>query len=222
MIKKCIEAINYTGLFNNQFYCWHISLGKCNNTTNKWIFSKNMMKSSYDNIFRVTGPLCGEFTGQWWIPFTKASDAELWCFLWSAPEQTVERNETPVIWDAIALIMSSLYLNDIKFMRFVGALSSWMGRTGYYLAGHTRKEKVAVPTVEDCWETCMQETDFKCLSVAYAAVGNRSCRLYDKKALSVYRDWTRSAELSYYEFCVNGGFHNLMHSYFATCIRFYL
>ena len=33
----------------------------------------------------------------------------VWCFLWSAPEQTVEQNiETPVIWDAIALIMTSL------------------------------------------------------------------------------------------------------------------
>ena len=30
-------------------------------------------------IFRVTGPLCGEFTGDQWIP-TKASDAELGCF----------------------------------------------------------------------------------------------------------------------------------------------
>ena len=28
--------------------------------------------------------LCGEFTGHRWIPHTKASDAELWCFLWSA------------------------------------------------------------------------------------------------------------------------------------------
>ena len=37
------------------------------------------------NIFRVTGHLCGEFTGHRWIPRTKASDAELWCFLWSAP-----------------------------------------------------------------------------------------------------------------------------------------
>ena len=35
------------------------------------------------NIYRVTGPLCGEFTGHRWIPLTKASDAELWCFLWS-------------------------------------------------------------------------------------------------------------------------------------------
>ena len=39
----------------------------------------------HGNIFRVTGPLCGEFTGHRWIPLTKASDAELWCFLWSAP-----------------------------------------------------------------------------------------------------------------------------------------
>ena len=33
----------------------------------------------------VTGPLCGECPGHRWIPCTKASDAELWCFLWSAP-----------------------------------------------------------------------------------------------------------------------------------------
>ena len=45
-----------------------------------------MMTSSNENIFRVTGHLCGEFTGPRWIPRTKASDAELWCFLWFASE----------------------------------------------------------------------------------------------------------------------------------------
>ena len=65
----------------------------------------HMMTSSNGNIFRVTGPLCGEYTGHRWIPLTKASDAELWCFLWSTPEQTFEQaNETPVIWDAIVLV----------------------------------------------------------------------------------------------------------------------
>ena len=44
-----------------------------------------MMMSLNGNLFRVTGPLCGEFTSPRWIPRTKASDAELWCFLWSAP-----------------------------------------------------------------------------------------------------------------------------------------
>ena len=49
-----------------------------------------VMKSTNGNIFRVTGHLCGEFTGRRWISRTKASDAELWCFLWSAPEWTFE------------------------------------------------------------------------------------------------------------------------------------
>ena len=48
--------------------------------------STTMMTSSSGNIFPFTGHLCGEFTGPRWIPRTKASDAELWCFLWSAPE----------------------------------------------------------------------------------------------------------------------------------------
>ena len=34
------------------------------------------------------------------IPLTKASDTELWCFLWSAPEHAVEQTmEAPVILD---------------------------------------------------------------------------------------------------------------------------
>ena len=52
----------------------------------------HMMTSSNGNIFRITGPLCGEFTGHRWIPITKASDVELWCFLWSSPEQMFELN----------------------------------------------------------------------------------------------------------------------------------
>ena len=39
-----------------------------------------MMTSSNRIIFRVTGHLCGEFTGSRWIPRTKTSDPELWCF----------------------------------------------------------------------------------------------------------------------------------------------
>ena len=45
-----------------------------------------MMTSSNGNIFPVTDPLRGEFTGDRWIPRTKARDAELWYFLWSPPE----------------------------------------------------------------------------------------------------------------------------------------
>ena len=46
----------------------------------------DMMTSSNGNIFRITGHLCGEFTGHRWIPHTKACDTEIWCSLWSALE----------------------------------------------------------------------------------------------------------------------------------------
>ena len=74
----------------------------------KWFIGK-MMTSSNANIFFVTGPWWGKSIGHRWIPLTKASDTEVWCFLWSAPEQTVKQTiETPVIRNAIALIMTSL------------------------------------------------------------------------------------------------------------------
>ena len=41
-------------------------------------------------------------TGLRWISLTKASDVELWCFLWTVHKQTVKQTiETPVIRDTI-------------------------------------------------------------------------------------------------------------------------
>ena len=47
------------------------------------------MTSSNGSIFRVTCLLWRESTGHRWIPLTKANDAELWLFIWTAPEQGV-------------------------------------------------------------------------------------------------------------------------------------
>ena len=44
-----------------------------------------MMTSPNEKIVRVTDLLCREFIGPRWIPLTKACDAEIWCFIWSAP-----------------------------------------------------------------------------------------------------------------------------------------
>ena len=74
-----------------------------------WMEIMIMMTSSYGNIFRVTGPLWGESTCHRWIPLTKVSEPQLWCFLSSVPEQTVEQTiEMLVIWEVIGLIMMSL------------------------------------------------------------------------------------------------------------------
>ena len=53
--------------------CWNILNWTETKKQTSVKFESNMMTSSNGNIFRVTGPLCGEFTG----PRTKASDAEL-------------------------------------------------------------------------------------------------------------------------------------------------
>ena len=51
----------------------------------------------------------GESTGHRRIPLRKASDVELWYFLWSAPKQTVKQTiETQVIFNAMVPIVSSL------------------------------------------------------------------------------------------------------------------
>ena len=56
------------------------------------VFHHHCLYSLHDDVIKWKhcprywpGPLWGEFTGHRWIPLTKASDAELWCFLWSAP-----------------------------------------------------------------------------------------------------------------------------------------
>ena len=52
------------------------------------VFECSMMTSSNGNLLRVTGPVCGEFTGHRWIeqfpqrPVTRSFDV----FFWSAPE----------------------------------------------------------------------------------------------------------------------------------------
>ena len=68
-------------------------LGKFDYHVNKpdHVYTQEFLGSLHDDFikwthFRITGHLCGEFTGPRWFPHTKASDAEFWCFLWSAPE----------------------------------------------------------------------------------------------------------------------------------------
>ena len=62
------------------------------------VSSNGKVTSSNENIFRVTGPLWGESTGQPLIPLTKSSDVKLWCFLWSAPENKRLSKQSRRLW----------------------------------------------------------------------------------------------------------------------------
>ena len=68
---------------------WHEGLG-CHAPMVTIMIFHMMVTPSNANLFRVTGPLCGEYIGHWWIPLTKAGYGEPWCSLWSPPDPTVE------------------------------------------------------------------------------------------------------------------------------------
>ena len=73
----------------SQLVCHYLHVHSCwlrINVLQCWVGADTMMTSINWNIFRVTGPLWGEFTGHRWNPLTEASDAQLWGFLWHATE----------------------------------------------------------------------------------------------------------------------------------------
>ena len=67
-----------------------------------------MMTSSNGNIFRVASLSCGEFTGHRWIPRTQAMTQSFDIFFDLRMNQQLSNDMMPMIWDAIALIMTSL------------------------------------------------------------------------------------------------------------------
>ena len=59
----------------------------------KWLTASYMMTSSNGNSFRVTVPLCGEFTGHRWIPL-KASNAENVSMWWCLRDKLINSRRT--------------------------------------------------------------------------------------------------------------------------------
>ena len=89
-----------------------------------WPFRDCMMTSSNGNIFRVTGPLWGEFTGHRWIPLTKASDAGLWYFLGSCRSPLVPRT-TPTHEDVCLRSESVSMSMTLVVVGLLTGFSSW-------------------------------------------------------------------------------------------------
>ena len=102
----------------NHTYATEYLFGHCSEFNVNTIISykMNMMTAKNgNNISRITGPLCGEFTGGRWLPLTKASDANIWYFLCSAPQQTVNNRDAGDLrrhrahYDVIVMNMIMLY-----------------------------------------------------------------------------------------------------------------
>ena len=79
-VRLILETWRYTRPQFGHHYVCRCQQAQC------WLIGYvSWWRHQIETFFRVTGPLNGEFTGHRWIPHTKASDAELWCLLWSAP-----------------------------------------------------------------------------------------------------------------------------------------
>ena len=77
--------------------------------------NKTMMTSLNGNVFRVTGPLCGKYTGLRWIHLTKVSDAQLWCFLWFAPKRLSIQSRLRWFETPSHSLWRQLYTNNMVF-----------------------------------------------------------------------------------------------------------
>ena len=86
------------------------------------------MTSWNGNIFRVTGPLRGEFNGHRLIPRTKASDAELWCFflicawinIWVNTGETGDLRHHRAHYDVTAMLQKVDILMESLVLLLVG------------------------------------------------------------------------------------------------------
>ena len=117
----------------------------------------HMMTSSNGNIFRITDPLCGEFTNHRWIPLTKANDTELWCFsLICALNKRLSKQsygwwvETPSrsLWRHLMIIPRQANscgtywsLPNRQSLWLTATWSDWASTTSWYMHQHTLRVK---------------------------------------------------------------------------------
>ena len=99
-------------------------------------FYESVMTSWNGNIFRVTGHLCGEFTSDRWIPRKKASDDELWCFLWFAVEWMISQGTVlgPYFSSASLMICQALLSHKLQYVCSQTAVC-YIDQSGPYKTG---------------------------------------------------------------------------------------
>ena len=89
--KLCCEAVILKPMMilyfrNETFYSW---LSHIASVVEHTLYKKSITFTSWCRLqleaFPRYWPFVRESTGHWWNPLTKANDAGIWCFLWSAP-----------------------------------------------------------------------------------------------------------------------------------------
>ena len=147
------------------------------------------MTSSNENIFRVTDLLCGEFTGQRWIPRRKASDSELWCFLWSPPEPTVEQTRR---------LFGTQSCSLWRHCNVAVVLLMWMNKNerNYLNLSHTRANIMSICGVWRMHFECAVTPTNLVYQVKVGHALNQSCSVLSRKCERVQQNVVRSRRSS--------------------------
>ena len=93
-----------------------------------------MMMPSNGIIFNVTGPLWGESPVTSGFPSQRASNMELWCFLWSAPRQIDEKQTGKGANYEHKIYFAYYRQDDINVLRsppFYLYIERWYSKTHY-------------------------------------------------------------------------------------------
>ena len=85
-----LKREHYWGAVKKYWHGWHWLSKMTELFSTIWVFSLHDDVIKWEHFPRYR-PFLRESTGHRWIPHTKTNDTELWCFLWSAPGQTLEQ-----------------------------------------------------------------------------------------------------------------------------------
>ena len=112
---------------------------------NEWPWWRHPMET----FSALLGPLSGESTGNQWILLAKPSYAELWCFLWSASDQTVGQKN----WGASDLRRHHThYFVTVMKMWFPMSLIKTSDTNSFSLS--TRILTIHIPRYMNCHNSC--------------------------------------------------------------------
>ena len=123
---KYTEALMTTSWHGNTFRnngtLWHTVAG----STERWWLISSWWHHQIEIFFALLAVgACGEFTVHRWIPLTKVSDAELWCFLASAPwinnwannREATDLKRYRVHYDVIVMVLTCINFYPKKMSR---------------------------------------------------------------------------------------------------------
>ena len=123
--------------------------------TSSWCLNQTSWWCHQMEIFRVTGSFPGESTGHHWIPLTKASDVELWCFFFICAKTNSWANNEALrrhcaLHDVSVMLKYSTYVYLYIYIVLHLVVFQWIIWTTHIISMNYYSMTIHVHTVNSC------------------------------------------------------------------------